>query len=137
MALVHIPLELYPFFVQPLLRLLYCDIPAINKLVVEEEEEDVERASLTPFNLGFINFSLTPVECSVVCSRPLAERFFMPLANKFNKLASSGQKVWISDDDFIAMQVEGQGLDAGRRVLELTGPLALAGMYVLSLYAIE
>lgn len=54
----------------------------------------------------------------------------MPLATKFNKLASSNQKVWISDDDFIAMQVEGQGLDAGRRVLELTGPLALAGMYV-------
>lgn len=91
----------------------------------------MERASLTPFNLGFINFSLTPVECSVVCSRQLAERFFMPLANKFNKLASSNQKVWFSDDDFIAMQVEGQGLDAGRRVLELTGPLALAGMYVV------
>ncbi|KUL92219.1 hypothetical protein ZTR_02303 [Talaromyces verruculosus] len=129
LALVHIPLELYPFFVQPLLRLLYCDIPAINKLA-EEEEEDVERASLTPFNLGFINFSLTPVECSVVCSRQLAERFFMPLANKFNRLASSSQKVWISDDDFIAMQVEGQGLDAGRRVLELTGPLALAGISI-------
>lgn len=120
---------MYPFFVQPLLRLLYCDIPAINKLA-EEEEDDVERASLTPFNLGFINFSLTPVECSVVCSRQLAERFFMPLANKFNKLATSSHKVWISNDDFIAMQVEGQGLDAGRRVLELTGPLALAGMYV-------
>jgi hypothetical protein len=57
----------------------------------------------------------------------------MPLANKFNKLASSSQQVWISGDDFIAMQVEGQGLDAGRRVLELTGPLALAGMYVQSL----
>jgi hypothetical protein len=54
----------------------------------------------------------------------------MPLASKFNTLATSSQKVWISDDDFIAMQVEGQGLDAGRRVLELTGPLALAGMYV-------
>lgn len=130
LALVHIPLDLYSFFVQPLLRLLYCDIPAIDELA-RDEEEDAERASLTPFNLGFINFSLTPVECSVVCSRQLAERFFMPLASKLNKLASSShQQVWISGDDFIAMQVEGQGLDAGRRVLELTGPLALAGMYV-------
>ncbi|OKL64452.1 hypothetical protein UA08_00444 [Talaromyces atroroseus] len=129
LALVHIPLDLYPFFVQPLLRLLYCDIPAINE-ASREEREDAERASLTPFNLGFINFSVTPVECSVVCSRQLAERFFMPLASRFNTLATSGQKVWISDDDFIAMQVEGQGLDAGRRVLELTGPLALAGISI-------
>lgn len=61
----------------------------------------------------------------------------MPLANKFNKLATSSQEVWISDDDFIAMQVEGQGLDAGRRVLELTGPLALAGMYVRPLQILD
>lgn len=123
---MHIPLELYPFFVQPLLRLLFCDIPAINE---HEEEEDTDHASQTPFNLGFVNLSLTPVEASVVCSRQLADRFFVPLAAKLNKLAAADKTVSVSKDDYIAMQVEGQGLDAGRRVLELTGPLALAGMY--------
>lgn len=122
--MVHIPLDLYPFFVQPLLRLLFCDIPAIN----ESEDEDTDHASQTPFNLGFVNLSLTPVEASVVCSRQLADRFFVPLASKLNKLAAADKTVSVSKDDYIAMQVEGQGLDAGRRVLELTGPLALAGM---------
>jgi hypothetical protein len=37
----------------------------------------------------------------------------------------------ISQDDFIAMQVYGEGLEAGQRVLELTSPLAMAGMYGL------
>jgi hypothetical protein len=119
---------LYPFFVQPLLRLLFCDIPAINES--EDEDEDADHASQTPLSLGFVNLSLTPVEVSVVCSRQLADRFFVPLASKLNKLAAADKTVSVSKDDYIAMQVEGQGLDAGRRVLELTGPLALAGMYV-------
>jgi len=37
----------------------------------------------------------------------------------------------ISSEDFVVISVEGEGLDAGQRVLELTTPLALAGMYVL------
>jgi hypothetical protein len=36
----------------------------------------------------------------------------------------------VSDNDYIAMQVLGQGLEAGKRVLELTSPLAMAGMCV-------
>ncbi|KAH8702087.1 ACT domain-containing protein [Talaromyces proteolyticus] len=129
LALVHIPLDLYPFFVQPLLRLLFCDIPAIDELS-KEDQEDAERASQTPFNLGFVNLSLTPVEASVVCSRQLAERYFVPLATSLNKITSSDKQVSVSKDDYLAMQVEGQGLDAGRRVLELTGPLALAGISI-------
>jgi hypothetical protein len=31
----------------------------------------------------------------------------------------------VSENDYIAMQVLGQGLEAGKRVLELTSPLAL------------
>ena len=31
-------------------------------------------------------------------------------------------------EDFVVMQVDGEGLEAGQRVLELTSPLALAGM---------
>lgn len=123
LTLVHIPLDLYPFFVQPILRLLFNDVPAIDDHDVVEDEP-------TP-SQGFLNLSLTPVECSVVCSRQLAEKYFAPLASKFNKLApETGSRVSISKDDFIVMQVDGQGLDAGQRVLELTSPLAMAGMYV-------
>jgi hypothetical protein len=41
----------------------------------------------------------------------------------------------ISSEDFVVMSVEGEGLEAGQRVLELTTPLALAGMYVLHVIA--
>lgn len=41
---------------------------------------------------------------------------------------STHGKVQISSEDYLVMQVEGQGLDAGQRVVELTSPLAMAGM---------
>jgi hypothetical protein len=34
----------------------------------------------------------------------------------------------ISDEEFVVISVEGAGMEAGQRVLELTSPLALAGM---------
>ena len=37
-------------------------------------------------------------------------------------------RIMISKEEFVVVQVEGQGLDAGQRVLELTRPLAMAGM---------
>ncbi len=41
----------------------------------------------------------------------------------------------ISSEDSVVISVEGEGLEAGKRVLELTTPLALAGMYVLHVIA--
>lgn len=78
--------------------------------------------------------SITPVECSVICSRYVAERFIRPVAevlNKFhasNKQGKSKTEIQISAEDYVVIQVDGQGLDAGQRVLELTSPLAMAGM---------
>ena len=34
----------------------------------------------------------------------------------------------ISAEEFVVISVEGAGMEAGQRVLELTSPLALAGM---------
>lgn len=42
--------------------------------------------------------------------------------------AENGSKVMISKEDYVVVQVEGEGLDAGSRVLDLTSPLAMAGM---------
>jgi hypothetical protein len=124
--LIHIPIEYYSFFLQPLLRLLFGD----------DHDEDAAKIPWTNRH-DFLNVSITPVECSVICSRDLADRFFRPLADLFDRLASNGkgkkgkENVEISNDDYIVIQVEGQGLDAGQRVLELTSPLAMAGMYRL------
>jgi hypothetical protein len=53
------------------------------------------------------------------------------LVDRFNDLVGTENgldHVQISLEDFNVIQVDGQGLDAGQRVLELTSPLALAGM---------
>ena len=124
-SVIHIPIRLYPFFLQPILRLLFGD-------------DHVEDAAKIPWTSRhqFLNVSITPVECSVVCSTELTDRFFRPLVETFNSLSKLKKKkeareqVEINPEDFIVVQVDGQGLDAGQRVLDLTSPLALAGMYV-------
>ncbi|EXJ94021.1 hypothetical protein A1O1_02414 [Capronia coronata CBS 617.96] len=124
LALIHIPIELYSLCLQPILRLLFG----------EDHDEDAAKISWTNRH-DFLNVSITPVECSIICSRSLADRFVAPIAQVLNRLyASSSDKsdhkteIQISAEDYIVIQVDGQGLDAGQRVLELTSPLAMAGI---------
>jgi len=56
----------------------------------------------------------------------LCEELFLPAIKALD--ASLREQVSISKDDYVVMQVDGEGLDAGQRVLELTSPLAMAGM---------
>ncbi|PGH01128.1 hypothetical protein GX51_05444 [Blastomyces parvus] len=130
LALIHIPLDLYPFFLHPILQLIFHDVPPIED--VHPDELELRDLNISePTHPAFLNISITPVECSIVCSRELAELYFRPLAEKFNKNEpSKAHQVSISKEDFIVMQVDGQGLDAGQRVLELTSPLAMAGVSI-------
>ena len=75
---------------------------------------------------AFTNISVTTIECSVVCPRPLVDELFVPLIERLD--AKAKQAVIISNDDFVVLQVGGEGMEAGQRVLDLTAPLALAGM---------
>ena len=80
----------------------------------------------------FLNLSMTAVGCSLICSKVLVEKYLTPRVKQFNMLAGSPKAnlagIEISNEEYVAIQVEGQGLDASQRVLELTGPLAMAGM---------
>jgi len=123
LSLIHIPTAYYSFFLQPILRLLFGD----------DQDEDAAKIPWTNRH-EFLNISITPVECSVFCSKRLAERFFRPLIEVFNNFAHPDKEtgthdvVEINPEDFIVVQVDGSGLEAGQRVLELTSPLAMAGM---------
>lgn len=75
----------------------------------------------------FVNISVTPVECSVVCSRESVEKWFAPIIKTLEQSGHHGE-VMIAQDEFVAIQVDGEGLDAGQRVLDLSSPLALAGV---------
>ena len=124
LALLHIPLHLYSNFLQSILQLVVptatcgSSIDGSNGAVQPPDGWDEEQL--------FINISVTPVECSVVCSRKLVNELFLPVLNLLD--AASRNEINITTEDFVVMQIDGEGLDADRRVLELTGPLALAGM---------
>ncbi|ETI24714.1 hypothetical protein G647_04083 [Cladophialophora carrionii CBS 160.54] len=124
LALIHIPIELYALCLQPILRLLFG----------EDHDEDAAKISWTNRH-DFLNISITPVECSIICSRYLADRYVRPHADLLNNLYASRKgtsqpEIQISVEDYIVIQVDGQGLDAGQRVLELTSPLAMAGISI-------
>lgn len=125
MVLVHIPNDCYPFFVQPILRILFG----------ESYGSDSHSTAWTDRH-DFLNLSITPIGCSLICSTALADKHLRSLANQFNNLLTNTKSktkpatIEISHDEYTAIQVEGQGLDAGQRVLDLTGPLAMAGISI-------
>ncbi|KAL4753204.1 hypothetical protein BDW72DRAFT_41194 [Aspergillus terricola var. indicus] len=131
LALVHIPLDLYPFFLNPILQVLFHEVAPINEIQTETRGCDSPVEVSRHEQPAFLNLSITPVECSIMCPRQLADEYFAPLLERFFQLGSSSQsRLSISNDDFMAMQVYGEGLEAGQRVLELTTPLAMAGISI-------
>lgn len=159
LSLIHIPLHLYPHFVQAILSLI---LPSISpssedrkawggrrgsegtRGYMDDNGGDGDRAYGSDYEdedfvpdyhsagrpsssvENFVNVSVTPVECSVVCSTEQAENLFIPIMQTLS--SSHREEVKISEDEFVAIQVDGEGLDAGQRVLDLTSPLALAGV---------
>lgn len=77
-----------------------------------------------------MNVSVTSVECSIVCRKDVAEDLFRPaiVGAGSSPGANSDREASISAEEFVVITVEGAGMEAGQRVLELTSPLALAGM---------
>ncbi|KAF9691301.1 hypothetical protein EKO04_010665 [Ascochyta lentis] len=126
LALLHIPLHLYSNFLQSILQLLLPTAPYGGS--IDGRDGAVQPLDGWNNEQPFINISVTPVECSVVCSRKLVNELFVPILNLLD--VTSRNEVHITTEDFVVMQVDGEGLDADRRVLELTGPLALAGISI-------
>lgn len=131
LALIHIPLHLYSNFLQTVLQLLLPNESRTNGFGTNGNGNGngaVLPPEGWPYEHPFVNISVTPVECSVVCSRALARRLFIPARDALNDALKA--QISVTDEDFVVMQVDGEGLDAGQRVLDLTSPLALAGMWV-------
>ncbi|CAG8046647.1 unnamed protein product [Penicillium nalgiovense] len=134
-VLVHIPLELYPYFLKSVLRLILDETPSLEDKTDDDVAfDDFENASEHGSAYkppAFMNVSITPVEVSVMCPRRLVDKYFVPVMDQLDQLdASLRSRLIVSENDYIAMQVLGQGLEAGKRVLELTSPLALAGISI-------
>ncbi|KAF3396286.1 hypothetical protein F1880_007038 [Penicillium rolfsii] len=140
LVLVHIPLELYSYFFKSVLRVIFDEISPLQETNKDEEDGQDEVDDVESFSdpsaaeyraPAFLNVSITPVEVSLICPRRLVKKYFDPCINQLEQIdASLRSRVEVSDNDYIAMQVLGQGLEAGKRVLELTSPLAMAGISI-------
>ncbi|KHO00304.1 uncharacterized protein MAM_02227 [Metarhizium album ARSEF 1941] len=125
-TLIHIPLDLYTTFLQPILRVLLPQTarlrlgadfkPGVDKLDgLSEENQHV-----------FLNVSVTPLEASIVCHTAWAKDVFEPVINSLP--AQKAKTVSVFADSYMVLSVIGAGLDAATRVLEFSSPLALAGI---------
>lgn len=75
---------------------------------------------------GFLNISITPIECSVVCHVSWAKQVFAPAIQQLPLDAQA--QVSISKETYIVFSVSSAGMEAGQRVIDLTAPLAMAGI---------
>ncbi|EHK26015.1 uncharacterized protein TRIVIDRAFT_35177 [Trichoderma virens Gv29-8] len=123
-TLIHIPLDLYPTLLQPLLRIL---LPQTQSLNFSRDSREYELEGLTvDYQHGFLNISITPIECSVVCHSSWAKNVFEPALNALPKPLKNAVKVY--KDTYMILAVTSAGLDPGGRVMELSSPLAFAGI---------
>lgn len=116
-SLIHIPLPLYSLLLQPILRVL---LPYKEADPASENEDD-EESLVFDQEHGFLNISVTPIECSVVCHKSWAESVFQPIIDALPK--DENNQVQISTDSYIVFSVDSTGTDAGQRVMDLTSPL--------------
>lgn len=130
LALIHIPPSAFALFLQPILSLLLHN-------GLQDDDADVTPPSKPwKFWHPFVNVSITPNECSVVCPREEAETLFTPIIESLSPALR--KSVSISEEDYSAITIGGEGLEAGQRVLDLTCPLALAGIpifFITSYYS--
>ncbi|KAK5663091.1 hypothetical protein OQA88_6507 [Cercophora sp. LCS_1] len=114
-SLIHIPLPLYSTFLQPILQVLLPQAPPScpEGLTVDSQH-------------GFLNISVTPIECSIVCHSSWTKAVIEPAIRRLPRDVS--QTVSVSKDSYAVFSVISAGMDAGSRVVDLTSPLALAGI---------
>ncbi|KAK4544259.1 hypothetical protein LTR36_004469 [Oleoguttula mirabilis] len=122
-ALVHIPLRAYPLFVQVISQLL------LHNTTLDDDGDTIQPSRPWHFWHPFVNVSVTPQACSVVCPRTEVNALFTPLLACLDPALRA--TVTISNEDYSVMMIGGEGLEAGQRVLDLTSPLAMAGIPIL------
>ncbi|BFZ54457.1 hypothetical protein PYCC9005_001494 [Savitreella phatthalungensis] len=104
LSLVHIPPDVFPHFLHATLTLLHA-CPA------------------------FFSLSITPSSVSVILPEALAKDTFLPCAERLAGHDHGG--VTIETAGYLAMQIDGEGIGDGDRLVQLTAPLARAGVSIL------
>ena len=104
-------------------------VPQTQSLHIGQQDgpsAGVEGLSSDSNQHGFLNISVTPLECSIVCHSSWAKSVFEPVIAALP--AKQAATVSVFRDTYMVLAVMSAGLDAASRVLELSSPLALAGI---------
>ncbi|CAK7263215.1 hypothetical protein SEPCBS119000_000383 [Sporothrix epigloea] len=127
LSLIHIPLQLYSSFLQPILQIL---LPQAHSLTGPDNASGAPEGLTAEFAHSFLNLSITPVECSIVCHPYWTNHVFAPAlkAAAARLPADAIGGVSIAKEAYVALCVLSGGSDAGSRVVDLSSPLALAGI---------
>ncbi|KAL8729084.1 MAG: hypothetical protein Q9181_005130 [Wetmoreana brouardii] len=128
LSLVHIPLDQYHSNLQAFLKLIFPPKPSSE--ASGESSKSSELGLSWTSHYAFLNISITPFECSIVCPKSLAQELFAPPSDAAGASTAGRNGAIVSPEEFVVISVEGEGLEAGKRVLELTSPLALAGISI-------
>lgn len=119
-ALIHIPMTAYAHFLHPISQLL------LHNNNFDSEGIPIEPRRSWEYWLPLVNISIAHNECSITCPRELADELFAPVIAGLKPELQKG--ISISRDDYSVIVIDGEGLEAGQRVLDLSSPLALAKM---------
>ncbi|KAG6011354.1 hypothetical protein E4U43_008369 [Claviceps pusilla] len=134
-TLMRIPLDLYGVFLQPILRVL---IPQTQSLHLDRNSTlGGPLEGISPdYQHGFMNVSVTHLECSIVCHTSWARAVFEPIIQSLPP--QKAKTISSCTEPYIVLSVISTELDAANRVLELTSPLAAAGIpifFITSFYS--
>lgn len=102
LSLINVPLALLPHFVYGILHLIHSPP-------------------------DFFNVSLTPTSLSIICPVEETRHLFVPILAALKTVAGAT----IEEQEYVCMQIDGEGMGDGSRLLELTQPLAQAGVSIL------
>lgn len=124
MSLIHFPRDLYSSWLQPVLKTL---LPQTQTTTSDRKWPDHALPGLDKEHQhAFLNVSVTPLECSVVCHTDWATSVFQPAIDALPK--DRRKDVFISSESYNALSVISGDVDIVGRIMELTSPLALAGI---------
>ncbi len=102
-------------------------LPQTQSLDALRETPECALEGLTTENQhGFLNISVTPIECSIVCHSTWANKVFQPVIDALP--SEQAKTVAVFKDTYMVLSVISAGLEAAGRVMELSSPLALAGI---------
>lgn len=103
LSLIHIPIELYGDTLHPVLRLIL----------------DKDGWTAHPF----VSISINQIEASIILPTALA-------TSLFGRSSSRREGVVIAPDEYVLMWVDGATSSASQRLIDLTTPLAMAGISI-------